>query len=133
MSESSRRAAWLSLGVALFLPATAWATTYDVGPGMPYTTLSGLPTLVAGDVVQIHPGTYNEARRFTVDATSANPIIIRGVGSTRPVFDGTGVPVTGSGSAERRWYGSRRHAWLGRRSRRCERKRRSDVERRSKR
>ncbi|HJZ87668.1 MAG TPA: hypothetical protein VKN99_20980, partial [Polyangia bacterium] len=78
-----------------FWPATARATTYQVGAGMPYPTLASLPRLVPGDVVEINPGTYNEVKRWTDSGAVGNPITIRGVGSARPVIDASGRSVDG--------------------------------------
>jgi hypothetical protein len=89
----------LLLGLLAPLPVSA--TTYAVGPGQQYTSISTLPALTAGDVVEIHSGTYNEARRWADSGSATSPIIIRGVGTPTPVFDGTGVSVTGSGSVPR--------------------------------
>src|SRR4026208_884683 len=88
----------LVLLLGLLDPSPASATTYTVGPGSQYTSILTLPALTAGDVVEIQPGTYNEARRWADSGTATSPIIIRGVGTPTPVFDGTGVSVTGSGS-----------------------------------
>jgi hypothetical protein len=54
-----------------------------------------------GDVVEIDPGTYREVLRLTADGTDDAPIIIRGVGELRPVFDGKGLDVSGRGSVPR--------------------------------
>ena len=72
-------------------------TTYGVGVGMPYAHFANLPTLAAGDVVDVASGVYNESVTFRADGTTDDPITIRGVGSTRPILDGTGVNVDGSG------------------------------------
>ena len=72
------------------------AATYQVGLARVYHSLSNLPALNAGDVVEIDPGTYNEVRRWTQSGSSVNPIVIRGVGSSRPVFDASGLTVDGA-------------------------------------
>jgi hypothetical protein len=46
--------------------------------------------------VEIDPATYNEVKRWTVSGTAAQPISIRGVGASRPVFDGIGLTVDGA-------------------------------------
>ena len=74
----------------------ATATTYQVGPVRAYHSITNLPALAPGDIVEIDPGTYNEVKRWTNPGSAANPIIIRGVGATRPVFDATGKDVGGS-------------------------------------
>jgi len=45
--------------------------------------------------VEIDPATYNEVKRWTAPGTAAQPIIVRGVGAARPVFDATGQTVDG--------------------------------------
>lgn len=86
--------------LSVLSPALA-AAVYEVGPGRAYTTIGAVPTLVAGDTVNIHPGTYNEVKKWTANGTSGSPITIRGVGATRPVIDATGKSVSGSGSIPR--------------------------------
>jgi hypothetical protein len=75
----------------------AQAATYEVGAGQPFATLAALPALVAGDVVEIGPGTYHEVRKWTASGTVGSPITIRGLGATRPVIDATGLTVDGAG------------------------------------
>jgi hypothetical protein len=57
--------------------------------------VGALPTLTAGDVVEVDPATYNEVKRWTVSGTAAKPIVIRGVGGARPIFDATNQVVDG--------------------------------------
>ena len=83
-------AAWLGGGV------WAPAATFQVGPTRSYHTVGSLPALSPGDSVEIDPATYNEVKRWTVSGTAAQPISIRGVGASRPVFDATGLNVDGS-------------------------------------
>ena len=71
------------------------AATYQVGPARTYHTVGALPSLTAGDVVEVDPATYNEIKRWTVSGTLAKPIIVRGVGQTRPIFDATNLVVDG--------------------------------------
>jgi hypothetical protein len=71
------------------------AATYQVGPTRSYHTVGALPALTAGDVVEVDPATYNELKRWTISGTAAKPIVIRGVGGTRPVFDATNQVVDG--------------------------------------
>jgi hypothetical protein len=82
----------MAMAPAARLPA---AQTYAVGPTRPYPTLASLPALSPGDLVEIDPGTYQEVKRWTRPGTAANPIVIRGVGAPRPVFDATGKTVDG--------------------------------------
>ncbi len=80
----------------------ACATDYDVGSGYAYTSLGSLlPSLNAGDIVNIHPGTYNEIDTISCSGTPSQPIIIRGVGTSRPVFDALGLNPSGAGSVPR--------------------------------
>jgi hypothetical protein len=72
------------------------ATTYQVGPTRAYHTVGSLPALGPGDVVEIDPATYNEVKRWTQPGSAAQPITIRGVGASRPLFDATGLNVSGS-------------------------------------
>ena len=85
--------------VGLALGATAHATTYHVSPGGSLKAIIG--SLQPGDIVEIEPGTYHEVMETYIDGTPTNPIIIRGVGATRPIFDGNGLDVSGSGSVPR--------------------------------
>jgi hypothetical protein len=73
----------------------AVAATYQVGPTRTYHTVGALPTLAAGDIVEVDPATYNEVKRWTVSGTAAKPIIVRGVGGARPIFDATNQVVDG--------------------------------------
>jgi hypothetical protein len=83
---------------------TAWlagcvcvqAATYQVGPSRTYHTVGSLPSLSAGDSVEIDPATYNEVKRWTTSGTASQPINIRGMGASRPVFDATGLNVDGA-------------------------------------
>jgi len=75
--------------------ATVLATIYQVGPARAYHTVGSLPALNPGDIVEIDPATYNEVKRWTRSGTAANPIIVRGTGPARPVFDATGLTVDG--------------------------------------
>ena len=71
------------------------AGTYQVGPGRTYHTVGSLPALSPGDAVEIDPANYNEVKRWTTAGTAAQPIVIRGVGGARPVFDATNLVVDG--------------------------------------
>jgi hypothetical protein len=82
-------ATWLAGG------ACARAATYQVGPTRAYHTLASLPALSPGDAVEIDPATYNEVKRWSRPGTAALPIVVRGVGASRPVFDATGQNVDG--------------------------------------
>jgi len=77
--------------------------TVRVGPGEAAKTLkSVIESLKPGDVVEIAPGTYREVMKIKVSGTAAAPIVIRGApGKPRPVFDATGIEVSGKGSVPR--------------------------------
>jgi hypothetical protein len=80
------------------------AATRQVGAGKTYTSLAALPSLAPGDVVEIYPGTYNELKMWYDSGTTNLPITIRGMGTPRPVMDGTGLYPDGSGSTPRAMY-----------------------------
>jgi hypothetical protein len=82
-------AAWLATS-----PSGA-AAAYQVGPARAHKSVASLPLLRPGDLVEIDPGTYNEVKRWTAAGTATQPIIIRGIGASRPVFDATGQVVDG--------------------------------------
>ncbi len=82
-------AAWLASSTS------AKAATYQVGPARAYRTVGSLPALNPGDVVEIDPATYTEVKRWTNPGTAAQPILIRGMGASRPVFDAAGQTVDG--------------------------------------
>src|SRR5215472_11672558 len=84
--------------------APAWATTYPVGPSRTYKSpclLAAAVTLQPGDVVEVDQGTYTDACQLTASGTAAMPITLRGVPGPRPVFDATGLDLSGSGSVPR--------------------------------
>ncbi len=65
------------------------ATLWRVGPGQKLTDLSMVVgQLSAGDIVEVEPGTYPPVD-FKRSGTSDAPIIIRGVGATRPKIKGS--------------------------------------------
>jgi len=72
-----------------------YAATYQVGPSRTYHTVGSLPSLNPGDIVEIDPGTYNEVKRWRNSGNPTNPIVVRGIGATRPLFDATGLTVDG--------------------------------------
>ena len=85
--------------VFLFCSPVFAANTYQVGSGQTYASIHDLLasiTLAPGDLVLVNSGTYNEVVRWQQAGTAANPITIRGVGATRPLFDATGLDVGGS-------------------------------------
>lgn len=83
------------LAIALMGAARSNAATYQVGPIRTYHSVGALPALSPGDVVEVDPATYNEVKRWTISGTAAQPIIVRGVGGARPLFDATNQLVDG--------------------------------------
>lgn len=85
--------------IALFGAATAaYAATYEVGSGKPYTSIGAVPwaTLQPGDLVLIHwrSTPYKEKWVICRQGTSTAPIVVRGVpnGSGQlPVIEGNGA------------------------------------------
>jgi hypothetical protein len=84
--------------------ATASATTYPVGATRTYHSpclLVAAVVLQPGDIVEVDQGTYTDACQLTASGTEQSPIIMRGVAGARPVFDATGIDLSGSGSVPR--------------------------------
>lgn len=79
-------------GATLFLSSSAWATTYQVGPGKPHSSLKAVASLLqAGDVVEVSGNTtYAGDVKLTKSGTDSNKITIRGVrvNGKRPVLSG---------------------------------------------
>src|SRR4029450_13436098 len=69
--------------VSWSLTQTAFATTYDVGPGQPYASIGAVPlaSLQPGDTVRIHYRTtpYKEKWVICRQGTAAQPITFTGV------------------------------------------------------
>lgn len=86
-----------------FLPTQhSYAKTYHIGLDQLYKTLKPIVSgLKPGDIVEIEPGTYREVMKVTCNGTKDNPIVIRGVGNARPVFDAKNLHVSGIGSVPR--------------------------------
>jgi len=95
----------LRLAIVLALAAApAWATTYPVGSARTYKSpclLVASVVLQPGDIVEVDPGTYTDACQLTASGTLAMPITLRGVPGPRPVFDATGLDLSGAGSVPR--------------------------------
>ncbi len=72
-----------------------------VGAGQPAATLSDLPALQAGDVVELQPGSHRGAWRLDGTGTRLAPITIRGASGEPPVLDGEGLVLTGVGAVPR--------------------------------
>jgi hypothetical protein len=84
--------------------ATAAATTYPVGATRMYHSpcmLAAAVTLQPGDIVEVDQGTYTDACQLTASGTAQAPIVMRGVAGARPVFDATGLDLSGSGQVPR--------------------------------
>lgn len=67
------------------------ATTYNVGPGQPYSSLQQVSSLLKpGDVVQVYGNATYSSVSLSKSGTAAAPITIRGVrvNGKRPVFSG---------------------------------------------
>jgi hypothetical protein len=75
--------------------------TVGVGKTYPTITTATTTALAPGDVIEIYPGTYNEYKKLTVSGTAGSPITIRGMGAPKPVIDGAGLNLTGSGAVPR--------------------------------
>jgi hypothetical protein len=77
-----------AVGDASCMPTAEPAATRVVNAGDDLFAL--LPTLVAGDVVEVHAGTYTSPgfAPVTWSGTAAQPIIIRGAPGERPVLQG---------------------------------------------
>jgi len=85
----------------VWISASVPAATHPVGPTRAYPTVASLPSLAPGDVVEIDSGVYKEVRKWADSGTAAKPILIRGVGQVRPVFDADGQNVDGASSHPR--------------------------------
>jgi hypothetical protein len=88
----------------LLLAMTAGATTYSVGPSRMYGSpcaLVGVVSLAPGDIIEVDPGTYADACELTASGTAVAPITLRGLPGTLPLFDATGVDLSGVGSTPR--------------------------------
>ncbi len=93
----------LSVALLCFVGAMeARAETFHVGVKREDKTLGAVVgRLKAGDTVEIDAGVYRETARLTTNGTRDKPIVIRGVGATRPVFDVRDLDTSGRGSIPR--------------------------------
>jgi hypothetical protein len=96
--------------VTTAISAPAGSTTYNVGPGKTYTSLTSVPwlSLKAGDVVNIYyqPTPYATIIAMTVTATAAAPVIINGVtdaNCNRPILTGANAVVASDAVASNYW------------------------------
>jgi hypothetical protein len=87
----------------LLLAASCAPAPIRVGPDAAAKTLGAVVAgLKPGDVVEIAPGTYREVMKIRASGTPQAPIVIRGAaGEPRPVFDATGLDVSGKGGVPR--------------------------------
>ncbi len=75
----------------MLVPATAAAKLITVSPGDSYAKIEAA---VAGDTVEIAPGTYKFRLMLTAKGTAASPIVIKAKDpKNRPVWDLQGKPV----------------------------------------
>lgn len=72
-----------------------------VGVGQRYASIADLPALQPGDVVELHAGTHRGGWKLERGGTALRPLIIRGIGSTRPVLDASGQILDGVGATAR--------------------------------
>jgi len=89
---------------SLLFAMTVGATTYSVGPSRTYTSpcnLVAAVSLAPGDVVEVDPGTYTDACELSASGTAVAPITLRGLPGTRPLFDATGIDLSGVGAVPR--------------------------------
>jgi hypothetical protein len=89
------------LAVLAFCQAS-YATIFHIGPDRETKTLGAISAqLQPGDVVEIDPGVYREVLKLRASGSADAPIVIRGVGETRPVFDAQNLDVSGRGPIPR--------------------------------
>ena len=86
------------LAATLVSPASASATTFEVGPGRPLANVGDVPweSLTAGDTVLIYYRATPYKEKFVLAAvgTPSAPVTVRGVlgpNGERPVLDGNGA------------------------------------------
>ncbi|MEO6907750.1 MAG: right-handed parallel beta-helix repeat-containing protein [Abditibacteriaceae bacterium] len=92
----------IGLLLLLALCRVSHAATYHVGAQRDIKTLSAISTrLLPGDVVDIDPGVYHEVLKLLANGTADAPIIIRGIGTARPIFDAQDMNVSGRGPIPR--------------------------------
>jgi cysteine-rich repeat protein len=79
---------------ALSASENATAATITV-PGDHATIQAALDVAVAGDVVEVENGTYNEKVTFSASGTVGLPITLQAKSGHSPIIDGTGISVAG--------------------------------------
>jgi hypothetical protein len=92
------------------IAAPGGSTTYSVGPGQPYASLTAVPwlSLQAGDVVNIfyQPTPYATVIAITAIGTAAKPVIINGVtdaSCNRPILTGANAVIAADAVATNYW------------------------------
>lgn len=87
---------WLMLLVCLLVPSTLWAAQREVGSGQTYTTIQAcINAMAAGDVCNVHAGTYTE--QLTVSSgTAGNLKTIQRNGSDTVIVTSASTPVVSS-------------------------------------
>jgi hypothetical protein len=98
------RLAATTLVLSFFATARAQAANYEVGPAQAIKSPCSLfaqKTLGPGDVVLVDSGTYTDACQVTASGSSQQPITLQGAPGPRPVFDATGLDLSGAGSVPR--------------------------------
>ncbi len=107
MRESLSRRKFLSAGLvfgsaAINAAAMADSTTiYKVGKGEHYPSFASLPHLKPGDVVEVRSPLIHETVNLRDSGAPGKPIVVRGVGETRPVIDGVWLDCSGDGNVPR--------------------------------
>lgn len=74
---------------------------HSVGIGQRYAAPADLPALQPGDVVELHPGTHRGGWKVHDSGTALRPLVIRGIGTERPVLDASGQVLDGVGANAR--------------------------------
>ncbi len=75
-----------------------------VGVGQRYASISDLPALAPGDVVELHPGRHRGGWKLPQGGTALRPLIIRGIRGSdgeRPLLSGDGLVLDGVGATAR--------------------------------
>lgn len=65
--------------------------TLQVGPNSQYKSIKTLPALLPGDVVEVEPGIYHDARVWPIAGTPDEPITVRSMEPRKAIFDAEGI------------------------------------------
>lgn len=85
--------------ISALITGCASAANYHIGSGQAYSSIADFPywtSLIPGDHVYIHPGTYKEMIFLCQSGTEASPIVIEGVPDEHgnlPVLDGNSMVI----------------------------------------